>query len=562
MPILRYSMLFVATFALTAARADTARMAGDHVFASEITAEDFAAHVKVLASDAFGGRGVTTDGEAKSLQYLRGQFQAMGLAPGNGDSYFQTVPFQARVGDFSRSVASIAINGKVAPLAFGPQIVLGTDTGKAEVTMTASPMAFVGYGINAPDQNWNDYADIDVSGKTVLILAGEPVGGSTEPGLFEGRRLSSYARWGYKVEEAARHGAVAAIMIHDLQGAGYDWKGVQMRWQTEFSLRREAGGAPVVAVQGWINGDSARSLFAAAGMSLPELREAAGHRGFKARALPNASFSAALKGRILIGESHNVIAKLVGSRYPDEAVLYSAHWDHLGTQSRASGDNIYNGALDNASGVAAVLEIAGRFAAQQPKPERSVLFLLPTLEEFGLLGSSYYTRHPVVPLANTVADINFDMVVPVGRARNFVVIGLGLSELDEVVSAIVARHGRAISAEKASEPDHFFRSDHFSFAKAGVPVLYMRGGVESDDMAHFEAARDELWNHTAAVYHTPNDEFKTNWDLRGVADDLTISYETGAALASSREWPNYRQGQAFRALRDASRPSAGSASSH
>ncbi len=553
MPVLRCSLVFVAILALTSARADTPQMAGVHAFVPEISAEDFAAHIKVLASDDFGGRGVSTDGEKKTLQYLSDQFRRIGLAPGNGDSYFQTVPFLARITDFAHSLASAEVNGKTLSFTFGPQIVLGSDTGKAEVQVTNSPMVFVGYGISAPDQNWNDYADIDVRGKTVLILAGEPVGDASESELFEGQHLTHYSRWGYKAEEAARHGAIAAIVIHDAEGAGYDWKELESKWHTDFSLRPEDRQAPLVAMQGWLNGADARSLFAAAGLSLPELRQAAGQRGFKGQALPDARFSAVLKAKVLVGESHNVIAKLVGSSRPDEAVLYSAHWDHLGTQAQASGDNIYNGALDNASGVAAVLEIAEKFAAQQPRPERSVLFLLPTLEEFGLLGSSYYSKHPLFPLANTVADINFDMVVPMGRARNFVVVGLYYSDLDQVLKPIVSGQGRTLSAERSSDKDSFFRSDHLSFAKVGVPVLYMRGGVESAGTGLSGGKPDEIWNRTASVYHTPNDEFRKDWDLRGVAQDIEVSYQVGRTLAASGDWPNYRQGSPYRAVRDASR---------
>ena len=528
-----------------------------HEFVPDIVAEDFAAHVRVLASDEFGGRRPGTAGEQKTLQYLFAQFQRMGLEPGNGDSYLQKVPVQVRLADWTRSRAGVDLGGQAMALNFGTHVVLGSDTGQSEVSVAHSPLVFVGYGINAPDQRWNDYAGTDVRGKTVLVLAGEPDVDSAQRELFEGRRLTHYSRYGYKMEEAARQGAVAAIIIHHTADVGYDWDGVKSRWhRTEFALRPGDSLGPRLNVQGWIAADSARALFAASGKNLSDLRRAAGRPGFKAEALGQARFNATLKGKVVLGESNNFIAKLTGATYPDEAVLYSAHWDHLGAQEQKSGDNIYNGALDNASGVAAILEIAARFAAQRPKPERTIVFFIPTLEEFGLLGSRYYIAHPVIPLADTVADINFDMVVPVGRARDFVVIGYGYSELDEVVKPIVDRLGRRISADKPANGDSFFRSDHLNFARAGVPVLYMRGGVESAGTNAELAPPDEAWNRVASVYHTADDEFRSNWDLRGIAEDISVSYEVGRTLASSRDWPNYRHDHAFREFRDASREAA------
>jgi Zn-dependent M28 family amino/carboxypeptidase len=559
---MKTNKLFIATLLIVGGTHASPLTAADaHVFVPEIVGEDFAAHIKTLASDEFSGRRPGTAGEQKTMQYLFDQFQHMGLAPGNGDSYFQKVPVQVRLADFPNSHASVDINGRNLAFAFGPQVVLGSDKGLGDVTLTDSPMVFVGYGINAPEHRWNDYEGVDVKGKTVVILAGEPVGEGADRDIFEGRRLTHYSRYSYKVVEAARQGAVAAIVIHNTKDVGYDWAGVNEKWhRTAFALRAAESKEPILDVEGWIEGESARDLFAANGAKLTDARSRASRRGFKAEAMDGARLSASLKGKIVLGESNNFIARLTGSTRPDEAVLYSAHWDHLGTSLHKSKDDIYNGALDNASGVAALLEIAGRFAAESPKPERSVVFLIPTLEEFGLLGSKYYIQHPIVPLAKTVADINFDMVVPIGKARNFVVIGYGYTELDEIIAPIVARHDRQISGEKNPDSDSFFRSDHLNFARAGVPVMYMRGGTESAGIVLENSAPDETWNRTAAVYHTASDEFNPKWDLRGIADDIEISYEMGRALASRSDWPNYRSGNAFRALRDALRKSSGSAS--
>jgi Zn-dependent M28 family amino/carboxypeptidase len=526
-----------------------------HAFAADITADDFAAHVEVLASDAFGGREPGTEDETRSVEYLQAQFRRIGLAPGNGDSYIQPVPMQVRIGDLARSHAVVTARGKRIALEFGRDVMLGSDSGQAAVRIDDSAMVFAGYGIVAPEHGWDDYADADVTGKTVLLLAGEPDGQRDGSELFEGWRQTHYSRLTYKVEEAARHGAHAAIVIHDDRGAGYDWNGVMERWQSEFALRPEDRSPAPVAVQGWISGAAARALLAAAGMPLAELRDAADQAPFRARPL-DVRFGATLAGRILRGASRNVIAKLSGSRRPEEAVVYCAHWDHLGTQRRKAKDAILNGALDNATGVAALLEIAERFATQPDKPERSIVFLVPTLEEQGLLGSAYYVRHPVIALARTVATINFDMLLPIGRTSDFVLIGLGYSELDAILEPIVARQGRTLVAEqRRSDSNHFLRSDHLSFARAGVPVLYMRGGVQPVRAGRgvVSGDNDGAWNDMASVYHTPDDEFSPRWDLRGVVEDMHVSYEVGQALASGREWPNYRSGNAYRALRDASR---------
>jgi Zn-dependent M28 family amino/carboxypeptidase len=526
-----------------------------HAFSPEITAADFAAHVRTLASDEFAGRDPARVGEEKTIAYLQAHLRRLGLQPGNGDSYLQAVPFQLRMADLANSRAGLHAGGRDLPLDLQAQAVLGSDTGKAQVEVAASPLVFLGYGIEAPEEGWNDFADVDLRGRTAVFLAGEPDGKVDGRERFDGRRLSVHSRAGAKFEHAARHGATAALVIHDTQAAGYDWLGVRQRWHNrEFAFRPGDRDRAPVAVQGWLSADAAKALFAAAGVSLADARKAAARPGFHALPLGDATFHATLAGKVLQGTSNNVVAVLPGTTRPGEAVLYSAHWDHLGMNPGKSGDNIFNGALDNASGVAALLEIAERFATQQPRPARSVVFLLPTLEELGLLGSRWYTLHPTVPLARTVADINFDMVVPIGRARNFVVIGLGYSELDALIKPIVAAHGRTIAAERGEDVDHFLRSDHASFARAGVPVLYMRGGTQVVVSSSGREGTDpnQAWLQAAAVYHTPADEFAA-WDLRGIAEDIAISHEAGRQLAEGDTWPNWYAHTPFRAIRDASR---------
>jgi Zn-dependent M28 family amino/carboxypeptidase len=527
-----------------------------HAFGPEISAEDFAAHIKVVASDEFGGRQPGSDGETKTTEYLREQLQRLGLEPGNGNSYFQTVPMVETRADTSTSKMSIKLGDQTMPLSFGEQMVMGSRSGMPEVTVADSPMVFVGYGVNAPEAGWNDYAGVDVKGKTVVMLINDPGFHNKDATLFEGRRMTYYGRWTYKFEEAARQGAAAAIIIHDTAGAAYGWDVVKNSWSgSQFDLPVADEPGPRLPVQGWITGEVASKLFSQVGLDVMALRDAAGKRGFKAVPLGNARFDAELHSTISQSQSRNVVARLRGSKHPDEAIVYSAHWDHLGTHSNEPGDNIYNGAIDNATGVAGVLEIAEQFTVQDPKPERSIVFLFVTLEESGLLGSAYYAAHPVVPLAKTVAVVNIDAMPVVGLTRDLVVVGLGNSELEDVLRPITDRQKRVLTEESAPEKGQFFRSDHFSFAKAGVPALYAKGGVD-----HIEKGREygiaATEDYTAKRYHKAADNFDPEWDLRGIVQDLNALYGVGKVLSTNRAWPNYREGNAFKAIRDASRAKA------
>ena len=527
-----------------------------HAFGPEISAEDFAAHIRVLASDEFGGRQPGSAGEEKTVNYLRTQFERLGLAPGNGDSYFQTVPMTETTADVAASKMAVRIGGKPHELAFGTQMVLGSNTGRPDISVQDSPMVFVGYGVNAPELGWNDYAGVDVKGKTVVMLINDPGFHNNDATLFEGKRMTYYGRWTYKYEEAERQGAAAAIIIHDTAGAAYGWDVVRNSWSgSQFQLTGADEPGARLPLRGWITGETATSLFADAGLDVAKLRDAAGKRGFKAVPIGDARLDAHLKSTIRHSQSRNVVAMLRGSKRPDEAIVYSAHWDHLGTHAEEAGDNIYNGAIDNATGVAAVLEIAESFTVLSPQPERSVVFLLVTLEESGLLGSAYYAAHPVVPLANTVAVINIDAMPMVGLTRDLVVVGLGNSELEDVLRPIAAKQGRVLVPESSPEKGQFFRSDHFSFAKAGVPALYAKGGID-----HVEKGRDYglsvLDDYTANRYHKASDNFDLAWDLRGIVQDINALYGVGKELSRNQAWPNYRQGNAFRAIRDASRAAA------
>jgi Zn-dependent M28 family amino/carboxypeptidase len=528
----------------------TAHMA----FGPEISSEDFAAHVRVLASDDFGGRAPGSEGETKTLAYLKAQFERLGLKPGNGDSYFQPVPMVETTADPATTMM-LSVQGKPRSLAFGGDMVVGTRTGEREVALDASRMVFVGYGVNAPEQGWNDYAGLDAKGKTVVILVNDPGFHAGDESLFEGRRMTYYGRWTYKYEEAARQGAAAALIIHDTAGAGYGWDVVKNSWSgAQFDLPAKGDPEPRLPIQGWLSADSAAKLFADAGMDLEALRKAANRRGFKPVPLP-ATASVALRSSVRDAVSHNAVAILPGNERPDEAIVYTAHWDHLGTHAEEAGDNIYNGAIDNATGVAGVLEIAEAYTVQKPAPARSIVFLMVTLEESGLLGSLYYAKNPVLPLAKTVAVINLDAMPVVGPTRDLVVIGLGNSELDDRLKPIAERQGRVLTAESEPEKGYFFRSDHFSFARYGVPALYAKGGVDHVEKGS-EYGLSVQRAYTSTNYHKGADNYDPSWDLRGVVQDLEALYHVGRRLSLDDSWPNYREGNAFKAIRDRSRAAA------
>jgi Zn-dependent M28 family amino/carboxypeptidase len=520
-----------------------------YAFHDAIDAGDFAEHVKVLSSDAFEGRGPGTPGEDKTVEYIRAQMQRIGLQPGNHGQWFQTVPMVETTADASTSLA-IDVAGKPHVLRFGDDMVIGTRSGQPEVKIDDSKLVFVGYGVDAPEQQWNDYAGIDVKGKTVVMLVNDPGFHAGDDSLFEGKRMTYYGRWTYKFEEAARKGAAAALIIHDTPGASYGWDVVRSSWSgTQYDLPAASDPAPRLPAQGWITGEAANMLFADAGLDLEKLRAAANRRGFKPVPM-DATLSLDLKSTIAEKSSRNVVGLLPGSTHPDEAIVYMAHWDHLGKHDGEPGDNIYNGAVDNATGVAGILEVAEAFAHQQPKPERSLLFVAVTLEESGLLGSQYYVAHPAIPLDHTVAVFNIDAMGVYGRSRDITVVGMGSSQLEDLLKPVADKQGRTLHAETHPEAGGYFRSDHFNFAKAGVPALYIDGGedlVDGGTAAGEAAAKDYNDNR----YHKPGDEYDAaTWKLDGAMQDLETVHDIGRTLASSEQWPNWYDGNPFKAARD------------
>ncbi|MFZ5609155.1 MAG: M28 family metallopeptidase [Pseudomonadota bacterium] len=507
-----------------------------------------AAHIAVLASDAFEGRAPATQGEAQTITYIADQFRAMGVQPALGDSYFQAVPMVEITAQEVPPMTLAIAQAEPISLAYGPEVMIWTKRVVERVAVEASDMVFVGYGIVAPDYGWNDYAGIDVHGKTVVILVNDPGFATGDAGLFDGRAMTYYGRWTYKYEEAARQGAAAALIIHQTAPAAYPWGVVKGSWSgPQLDLAHADGNEGRAAVEGWISEDAAHRLFAAAGLDFAALQEAAAARGFAAVPM-GAQMSVAFANKIRRSESANVIGIVEGRERPEEAVLYLAHWDHLGRgPADARGDDIYNGAVDNASGVAGLLEIARQFAAKPAR--RSVVFIATTGEESGLLGSAYYAENPIVPLRQSVAGINMDSLGVIGPVRDVVVIGHGKSELEAILERHAKKQGRTVVSEPTPERGYFYRSDHFNLAKVGVPVLYAEGGLDSIAKGR-DWGRAQMDHYTAEHYHQPSDEVDPDWDLRGAVEDLNLLTQVGRELAEGTAWPNWHPQAEFRAARD------------
>ncbi len=525
-----------------------------HAFSTGINAADFAELMKTLASDAFEGRAPGSRGEQLTVDYIRDQMQRIGLQPGNGDSWFQEVPMTETIAD-PATVLTLVHGDARRTLAFGSDMVVGTRSGQPEVRIDASDMVFVGYGVDAPEQDWNDYAGQDWKGKTVVMLVNDPGFHAGDARLFEGKRMTYYGRWTYKFEEAARKGATAALIVHDTAGAAYGWDVVRSSWGgAQYDLPAAEDKEPRLQAQGWLSAEAARQLFADAGLDLDKAYHDAGRRRFKPVPL-RTTLSLDLKSSIAEKKSRNVVAVLPGSRRADEAVLYMAHWDHLGRHAdqahdAQAGDDIYNGAVDNATGVAGILEIADAMVHQQPAPERSVVFLAVTLEESGLLGSQYYVSHPTFPLDKIAGVINIDAMSVNGRARDMTVTGYGSSELEDILKPLAAAQKRTLHAESAVQSGFYFRSDHFNFAKAGVPALYAGGGVDLLD-GGVEAGRKAAEAYARDRYHSPRDEYDAaSWKLDGALQDLELLYGVGRELAGGDSWPNWYEGNPFKANRD------------
>ncbi len=524
-----------------------------------ITEAGYREAIRTLSSDEFEGRKPGQPGEGKTLEWLEAQFRALGLKPGNGDSYRQSVPL-VEITAAPNAVLAVAGAKGSAQFQFADEMVVWTKRVVPESRIEDSPLVFVGYGVVAPELGWNDYAGLDMRGKTAVILVNDPDFYGQEPALFKGKAMTYYGRWTYKYEEAMRQGASGALIVHDTGPAAYGWDVVRnSNTGPQLDAESADGNMKRAAIEGWIQLDVAKKIFALAGQDFDALHAAARQKGFRPVPL-EAKATVGVRNLIRRATSSNAIAVLPGTKRPDEYVVYMAHWDHLGKAVGVGGagsgaDGIFNGAVDNATGVAGILEIAKAFVGAPRKPERSVVFLAVTAEESGLLGSLYYGRNPVFPHAQTAAVINIDALPPYGRTRDLEVIGFGASELEDYLKAAAAGQGRVLKPDSQAEKGFFFRSDHFMLAKEGVPALYVKSG--EDGITHsrewIAAQRDD---YLARRYHKPADEYEPGWDVQGSLEDLRLLYEVGHRVANETRWPEWYAGSEFRAARERSRAAA------
>ncbi|MCP3042266.1 M28 family metallopeptidase [Xanthomonas euvesicatoria] len=512
--------------------------------------------VKELASDAYEGRGPATAGEEKTIAYLSKQFAEAGLQPGgdlaNGKrGWTQAVPLR-RADIVGTPTIAVQNAGKPQTLTQGKQIAIRAALdGSSKVEIANAPLVFVGYGVKAPERNWDDFKGVDLKGKIAVVLINDP-DFETGKGDFDGTGMTYYGRWTYKYEEGARQGALGVLVVHETAPASYGWDTVaSSNTNTMFDVVRDNPRSAHPTLEGWIQRDLATELFKHAGLDFETLKKQAQTRGFKPVELKDQRLSASYQVKSDVITSHNVVARLEGSKHPDETLIYSAHWDHIGVgKPDARGDTIFNGALDNASGTAALLELARGFA-QGPTPERSVVFLAVTAEEKGLLGSEFYASKPLYPLDTTVAVINMDGMNPFVPSRDFGIYGTAKLELLDQLKSVAAQSKLRYTPDPKPQAGYFFRSDHFSFAKRGVPALSYAAGQdwEVGGVAAGKAAADD---YTAKRYHQQGDEWKPDWTFAGAARDLGVLYALGQQLADSRQWPNWSQDSEFRATRDAS----------
>ena len=505
-----------------------------------------------LSSDEFEGRAPGTPGEEKTVAYLIEEFEKAGLEPGNNGSWVQEVPLVEITGKDYAPLTIGGAEGGPIKLDYASDWVGVSYREDVQTTLEDSELVFVGYGINAPEKGWNDYEGLDMAGKTAVILVNDPdFGAETLEGPFNGKAMTYYGRWTYKYEEAGRQGAAGAIIIHDTEPASYGWNVVESSWSGPQAYPQRGENAPALTeMNGWIQNDVAQKIFTAAGKDLAKLKEAARKKDFKAVPLDvQASTSFANETREYM--SQNVIGILPGTKRPEEYVLYTAHWDHLGRCTPADdGDDICNGAVDNATGTAALVALA-EAQAKAGAADRSMVFLAVTAEEQGLLGSTYYAQNPVFPLDQTVGGVNMDAFLIAGPARDVTVVGPGKSQLDEFLAAALKADGRVATDNPTPEAGFYYRSDHFPFAKQGVPMLYLDGGEDLVDGGR-EAGEAVAKEYRDNRYHGPKDEFDENWDWSGVMADLQLYYRLGRMMAMSTSWPNWVEGDEFRGIRDES----------
>ena len=515
-----------------------------------INEADISKHIQILASDEFEGRGPSSPGEVKTVNYLVDAYKKIGLKPGIEESYFQEVPLVAISPDPTTTIIISGGDGDDLSLNYNKDMMVWTTQVQEEVSVENAEMIFVGYGIIAPEYSWNDYADVDVTGKVVVVMVNDPGYATQDDAVFNGNSMTYYGRYTYKYEEAARQGAAGVYLIHETKPAAYPWAVVTGSWAgPNFDLDPEDGNMSAVGIEAWLHVESTRKLFEKAGLDYEGLKVAAQDANFKAVPM-GLNTSITLKNKFEKSLSKNVVGILPGSEAPDEYFLYMAHWDHLGMDPSLEGDKIYNGALDNASGTAALLEIAEAFVSGTP-PKRSLIFLAVTAEEQGLLGAAHYGANPLIPINQTVAGLNMDGLNWFGPTKDISVAGYGFSELDEYVEDVAKSLGRYVTPDGEPEKGYYFRSDHFELAKNGVPMVYPGSGVDHVEFgSDYGKAQNDKYG--AERYHKPNDEFDETWVLSGGVEDTKLYFMIGDTIANSNAWPNWYEGNQFRAIRDKS----------
>lgn len=503
-------------------------------------------HISVLASDEFEGRQPSTAGETKTINYLKSEFEKLGLKPGNGDSFFQEVSLVA-VKSTPSVMKMSSKNGASLSLNFLDDFVGASRHLENNIKIENSPLVFAGYGIVAPEYNWNDYQGLDVKGKTVVVMVNDP--GFLDAKLFKGANMTYYGRWRYKFEEAARQGATGVIIIHEDKAASYGWNVVRSGWsKSKMYLESEDGNKSYAPLEGWITQETAQKMFKLAGKSA-DLMVQAGKTGFKPVEL-DLTVSTNINNTITKSKSNNVAAVIPGSKRADEFIIYSAHWDHLGKGEPVNGDSIYNGAIDNATGTSGLLLMAEAFKKAKVQPERSIMFLAVTAEEQGLLGSEYYARHPLVPVEKTVANINIDAMQAIGKTKDIIAIGYGQSELETYLEEAAKKQGRVVSKDSNPSAGFYFRSDHFNFAKVGIPALYTETGDDHITKGvEFGKAHKEAYNKDR--YHAATDNFEPGkWDLSGMVQDLQLLFDVGYRISMESTFPKWKDGSEFKAVRE------------
>ena len=514
----------------------------------EIDATTIGKHVEEISKDKYLGRKPFTAGETITINYLKDQLQNLGLKPGNGGSYFQEVPMVEITSSPSETM-TISGKGKTKTLTLSDDFVANTRRIQDKIDIEESEMVFCGYGIVAPEYGKNDYEGIDMKGKTAVVLVNDPGFGQEDQSYFNANSMTYYGRWSYKFDAAPLQEAEAILIIHETASAGYPWFVVQTGWSgAQLNLEADPDDY-LCALEGWITLDVAKDLMEQSGQDFAQLIRDARTKEFKPVPL-GLNMSASMTNSYKKDKSQNVMAVIEGSKRPDEYLIYSAHWDHMGVGSAVNGDSIYNGALDNASGTGSLLAIAEGYSKLPKAPERSVLFLFVTAEEQGLLGSAYYAANPVYPITKSVANINMDALNPFGKMKDLTIIGYGQSDMDDYAAEAAKTQDRYVQGGQEPEKGFFYRSDHFNFAKVGIPALYAQGGYDHVEKGK-EYAMERQNDFTSKRYHKPSDEYDdTTWDLSGLQQDAQLFFNIGHKIANESTFPEWKEGSEFKAKRD------------